>query len=427
MSDKNISNMNIKELRNEVQSLRDELAIMQRKYEDILYNLDTDNFSSRFTKEQGDMRTAIEVTAEGIKTKVSKDELKEYSTIEQTAQHIQNIVSKGAMLDTAKEIDSLADATDTSKIYVIRETDDDDNVLSEIYYYFNDITKKWEVLSGDNIYTVFEQTPEGFKLRGNVKIDGSLILTDTLTFNSTDRPLDVQYSADGTANSWHYEFDSSKDKFMRIKIGSQWSEAMKVVGDDGADGADGADGSDGSDANVTFSKVNSVLGYLFKTWSGGTPTTISSAYIYSPSVKGGEFYGSVFYAGEGEGYSQMDEGGFSIYDPQGNAKLGIGYVTNGYNYPYVHLGTGAGYGSCGAGLVYKLGSGVWIGEDSILPYGGKYPGGLNSVQDLSVYPEVENATGIFIDIDKDKIWKYENGVPAEIGTGGSGTNYAEFK
>lgn len=72
MSD--ISKMTDKQLRNEVQLLRDELAIMKRKYEDIIYNLDTDNFSSRFVKEQGDMKTAIEVTAKGIKTKVSNEE-----------------------------------------------------------------------------------------------------------------------------------------------------------------------------------------------------------------------------------------------------------------------------------------------------------------------------------------------------------------
>ena len=46
MSD-NINDMNFKQLRNEVQLLRDELAIMKRKYEDILYNLDDDNFSRR--------------------------------------------------------------------------------------------------------------------------------------------------------------------------------------------------------------------------------------------------------------------------------------------------------------------------------------------------------------------------------------------
>ena len=55
MSDYNISNMNMKQLRNEVQALRDELAIFKRKYEDVIYNLDTDNFSGRFIKEQANM------------------------------------------------------------------------------------------------------------------------------------------------------------------------------------------------------------------------------------------------------------------------------------------------------------------------------------------------------------------------------------
>ena len=111
----------LKRLRNEIQLLRDELALMKRKYEDIIYNLDTDNFSSRFTKEQGDMRAAIEFTAEGIKSKVSKDDLDAYSTKIQTAEQIQNIVYKGANLDEAITITALSQATDTSKIYVIKE------------------------------------------------------------------------------------------------------------------------------------------------------------------------------------------------------------------------------------------------------------------------------------------------------------------
>lgn len=40
MSDKDINQMDFKELRKEVQSLRDELAIMQRKYEDIFNNIE---------------------------------------------------------------------------------------------------------------------------------------------------------------------------------------------------------------------------------------------------------------------------------------------------------------------------------------------------------------------------------------------------
>ena len=96
MSD-SIQNMTDKQLRKEVQALRDELAIMKRKYEDIIYNLDTDNFSSRFVKEQGDMRTAIEVTAEGVKTQVEKlsaTDQKLSSEIEQTATAIRAEVKK---------------------------------------------------------------------------------------------------------------------------------------------------------------------------------------------------------------------------------------------------------------------------------------------------------------------------------------------
>ncbi len=93
----------VKRLRNEVQLLRDELAIMKRKYEDIIYNLDTDNFSSRFVKEQGDMRTAIKVTAKGIETKVSKEDLdkslSEYSTTLQTASLIKTTVSREYITD----------------------------------------------------------------------------------------------------------------------------------------------------------------------------------------------------------------------------------------------------------------------------------------------------------------------------------------
>lgn len=83
MSDKSIEKMSNKELRKEVQLLRDEVAIMRRKYEDILYNLDDDNFSSKIIREKANMKTEIAVTAEAIKTKVSTEEMQ--SQITQTA------------------------------------------------------------------------------------------------------------------------------------------------------------------------------------------------------------------------------------------------------------------------------------------------------------------------------------------------------
>ena len=240
MSD-NINQMDVKQLRNEVQLLRDELAIMKRKYEDIIYNLDTDNFSSRFVKEQGDMRTAIEVTAEGVKSKVSKEEFE--STKEQTADKISSIVSEFVDVSQAKKVDSPDDFNDKNTIYAIDDT----------YYYYNAISNQWEIVKESGmINSLFEQTSDGFKLKGSVKVDGSCVLTDSLTFDSSDNPLQVEYSVDGI-NKWHTTFVSGSDKFMRLKIGAKWSDAMKIVGSDGLPGVPG------SNATVTPKKVFDVL------------------------------------------------------------------------------------------------------------------------------------------------------------------------
>ena len=93
MSD-NINTMNFKQLKNEVQSLRDELAIMKRKYEDIIYNLDTDNFSQRIVKQGKDMYTKIEQTAEEISLQAEKvgENTKNLSELQITAEEIQMAV-----------------------------------------------------------------------------------------------------------------------------------------------------------------------------------------------------------------------------------------------------------------------------------------------------------------------------------------------
>ena len=311
MSDSNT----IKQLRNEVQLLRDELAIMKRKYEDILYNLDTDNFSQRVVKQGKDMYTKIEQTAgeislqaekvgentknltelsitakeiesavfeenedgtktsritqtaEAIRSEVQSaidgvnddtdEKLKNYSTITQTAEAIRSQAYASADLSSAVAIADISEAIDPSKTYVISSLDENEDAI-KTYYYYNTISKEWEEIKGGGIETVFEQTAQGFKLKGDVLVDGSCILTDSLTFDASNRPVQVEYSVNGTTN-WHTTFVSGSDEFMRLKIGSQWSDAMKIVGRDGFDGADGDDGSDGSDATVTPEAVFNAL------------------------------------------------------------------------------------------------------------------------------------------------------------------------
>lgn len=298
MSDLDINKMNFKQLKNEVQLLRDELAIFKRKYEDAIYNLDSDNFGKSFTVEQNNMKAQIKITADAIKTMVSDTDLEntlsKYSTITQTANAIQTVVSKGANLDEAIPIDSLGNATDTEAIYVIQETDDNGKLLSETYYYFNDLTEQWEILSGDSIYTVFNQTAEGFSLKGNVLIDGNTVITKNLTLSGIvtwdmeNSPVMSQYSVDGSSD-WHDTY-ASGDKFMRMTFdgGKTWGTAVKVVGTDGRNGYDGSDGADGV---VDYSQVNAILQSNY----GIESTAIGSASIASPTIYSAEMYSPNIY------------------------------------------------------------------------------------------------------------------------------------
>ena len=143
MSDYDVNQMDLKRLRNEVQLLRDELAIMRRKYEDILYNLDDDNFSSQLKKEKDGMKASIKITEEQIETKVSKDELE--STISQTADEIKSTVNdfkntlSSEITQTASGLSSRVGKVENGKFC-------------------------------DGEFTLFEQTADGFKLTGDVKI-----------------------------------------------------------------------------------------------------------------------------------------------------------------------------------------------------------------------------------------------------------------
>lgn len=273
MREENISKMKFKELRDEVQLLRDELAIFKRKYEDAIYNLDGDNLGKSFTITQNNLKAQIKITADALKSVVTKKDLEteliKYSTIEQTADSISSYVQRQMNLKTAEVIPNIAYATDTSKIYKIQTYNSVGNtVIGETYYYYNSISKDWEELSGDSVYTMFEQTDEGFKLRGNTVIDGTttitrnLVLSGNVTWDMYNSPVVTQYSYDGKAY-WHSPIEDG-DKYMRMSFdgGKSWSTTTKVVGDDGrdgADGADGADGNDGSDANVTAYNVFNAL------------------------------------------------------------------------------------------------------------------------------------------------------------------------
>lgn len=97
MFDIPISKMNEKQLRNAVQMLYDEFAIFKRKYNDAIYNLDSENLGKSFTVTQNNMKAQLKIAADAIKSAVTEEdlalELKNYSTIEQTAEAITSTVT----------------------------------------------------------------------------------------------------------------------------------------------------------------------------------------------------------------------------------------------------------------------------------------------------------------------------------------------
>lgn len=257
MSDMEISKMNFKQLRNEVQELRDELARFKRAYNDTIENLDDSNLSEYLIKEKEGMKTEIEVSADGIKALVVKsDELGERcATIEATADKIQTQVTKNqenigkfdskltqtaekitAEVTAVKEdvgtfktaINQRADSIESSVSAIetdvgefnskIEQTKDSITMTvnaaysnpvevngfssntadkSKIYYntvnnkYYHYDGEKWVSGSNANFGTVFEQTADGFMMRGNVRItkiaqvDGNLKIGDISSDNES--------------------------------------------------------------------------------------------------------------------------------------------------------------------------------------------------------------------------------------------------
>lgn len=257
MSDTEISKMNFKQLRNEVQELRDELARFKRAYNDTIENLDDSNLSEYLIKEKEGMKTEIEVSADGIKALVAKsDELgNRCTTIEATADKIQTQVTKNqenigkfdskltqtaekitAEVTAVKEdvgtfktaINQRADSIESSVSAIetdvgefnskIEQTKDSITTAvnaaysnpvevngfssntadkSKIYYntvnnkYYHYDGEKWASGSNANFGTVFEQTADGFMMRGNVRItkiaqvDGNLKIGDISSDNES--------------------------------------------------------------------------------------------------------------------------------------------------------------------------------------------------------------------------------------------------
>lgn len=248
------------------------------------------------------MMSQIQQTSEQILLSVSteyetkadlEEKLKDYATITLTRDGISAYVQSQANLQNAVTITDLSQAIDVGKTYKIQSFNSSGTVIGETYYYYNSLSKSWEKISGDTVYTMFSQTDEGFVLKGNTIIDGNTTITRNLTLSGNvtwdmeNSPVLTRYSSDGV--SWHSPMVDG-DMYMQMSFdgGHSWSTTTKVVGTDGKDGQDGQDGWDGSDANVTARNVFNALtngataqGLFPAFYDGGDKLFINAEYIKS--------------------------------------------------------------------------------------------------------------------------------------------------
>ncbi len=230
---------------------------------------------------------------------------------------------------------------------------------------------------------------------GNVVLAGNISMTGAISWSADSSPIKVQYSDDNS--TWYNDFQSSWVGSTTTQVwakysydgGTTWTDPVLIQG---KSGEDGSDGSDGSDATVNFTNVNNILKNYFGI-DGGT-TQINSSSLYSPTI-----YAAKVYAGEGQGFAEMLSTGFNVYTPSGYKKIGIGWNSSDYEYPYITLGVGSDEAQSTAGMVKKFNTGIWIG---------------NAASKNSSSP---SGTGIFVDFNAGTIYQYIDGTASSIGGG----------
>lgn len=129
----------------------------------------------------------------------------------------------------------------------------------------------------------------------------------------------------------------------------------------------------------------------------GVPSYIHSTYIDSTAIYSPTIYGAEIYAGSSsDGYMRMASTGMNFYSRTGGALVGIGYYAGNYSYPYIVFGQGVDSYGTDRGMIKKFSNGIWIGDSD------------------SITSTTPNGTGVFINFNEGKVYKYINGAKTAL-------------
>ncbi len=117
--------------------------------------------------------------------------------------------------------------------------------------------------------------------QNKLTLRGALVQTDNGEPLPIENSFEVQYSSNGS--SWHSNF-LANDIYMRQRSwGGTWSDAIRIVGEDGEDGEKGNNGEDGNFTDYIFRRSNSQpstpTGTNPSGWLGSPPSGTSHLWM----------------------------------------------------------------------------------------------------------------------------------------------------
>lgn len=293
----------------------------------------------------------------------------------------------------------------------------------EVYRAYTETNDKGELVDkGDLIFGVY---PYGFNgtvgtnpdypgkvvVNGDIKLDGNIVLSGSITWSDSNSPVRVVYASDPTdkpikdknyfggdhsdnSEIWHniYQTEDSIypcDYYASYTYdgGLTWTDAIKIRG---VDGQNGTDGTNGTDAEVTARNVFNALtddgeqqGLFSAFYNDKDRLFINAQYIQTGILNGitvesrhvlKDENGEPIIDEDGEetvlGLTKMDDGVISFTPQGGNVKLCLGYANNSTNETFIRFGAGTGAGSLtvdgmqfikGTGMLWKYDKAFTIG------------------------------------------------------------------
>ncbi len=321
------------------------------------------------------------ISASGVKLKCMGNKVREV-TGEETNSSINALRGKtnelvrtieetqSKLVDTANKLESKI--TQTASSLETKITDGDNGLQSQITQTASELNSK---ITDTKSELETEITQKTDSISATVTSQGELI-------------AQLRLDVDGINLTGYVTFNDLKN-----------SGSTVINGDNITTGTINADRINMTGA-ISWGDLSSSCQSTIEGMSGGgasVPSYIKNTYIDSTMIMSPTIYGGIITAGtDDDGYLQMAATGMQYYASGGSILCDIGYQANAKNLPYILLGQGRDSVGTGRGMIKKYTNGLWIGDNE------------------GVLGSTPTGTGIFINFNTNKVYKYISGTATAL-------------